>query len=122
MPIFQPKGKFTAESKTRVVKYREQIERSKYEKSFDSEDYESYLKSCDLRVEIREMQDGEINRVVETLQRTNQMNATMKRLGRDEVEIYKNDSNKFVHILKLGDKFGDYGIVGVCLSEKWNFT
>ena len=69
-----------------------------------------------MRLESRESHIDEIDRIYEIIQRTNQMNATLKRMSLQEVNNYFESQNKSAHIVKLGDKFGDYGIIGTALS------
>lgn len=70
-----------------------------------------------MRLEARTSNQSEIDRIFEILQRTNQMNATMKRLSLSQVKDYYLEDNKSAHIIKLGDKYGDYGIIGTALSS-----
>jgi len=117
--IFEPLGELTPEALDRVDKYRAEVNRSDYQESFsdDEQGFEQFLHSCELRLEVRLATGGEISRVSEILQRTNQMNATLKRLEAADVIAYHEDDTRAVHIVKLGDRFGDYGIIGTALSK-----
>ena len=116
-PNFHQLGNITAESSKRVDMYKSNKERAKLEATYGSDNFESFLMSCQMRLESRESNRGEIDRIYEILQRTNQMNATLKRLSLQEVNNYFESQNKSAHIVKLGDKFGDYGIIGTALSK-----
>ena len=118
--LFHPPGDLTSEARERVERYLDDASRSASQSTFagDAEGFERFLHSCSLRVEVRPASPSELSRVAELLQRTNQMNATLKRLSsRDVVALHERDDGA-VHVVKLGDKFGDYGIIGTSLVER----
>jgi FkbH-like protein len=117
LPIFHPLGDFTEENLTRVQKYKENIKRNSVQKKFGKDKFEEFLLSCKMRLEVRIAEPSELNRVAEILQRTNQMNATLLRMSSNEIQKYMRDEDKSVHIIKLGDKFGNYGIIGTSLCK-----
>jgi len=122
LPIFHQGGNITLESSKRVDMYKSNTKRSKAEKKFGTANFENFLMDCDMRLETRQSNSDELDRIFEIIQRTNQMNATLKRLSLQESNKYFNDKNKTSHIVKLGDKFGDYGIIGTALSRIENET
>jgi FkbH-like protein len=73
---------------------------------------ESYLAGLQMKVEIREPHENELPRVAQLTQRTNQFNLSLKRRTLEEVNALAGDSS--VLIVKARDRFGDYGLVGVC--------
>ena len=117
LPIFQLSGDLTAESVSRVERYKEDTNRIQEQDSFGSDRFEVFLMQCQMRLETRLSQATEYARVAEMFQRTNQMNATMKRADLAQVEKTGTAENGAVHVVKLGDKFGDYGIIGASLSR-----
>ena len=122
LPIFHQGGNITSESSKRVEMYKSNTKRTKAEKKFGIGNFENFLMDCDMRLETRQSNSDELDRIFEIIQRTNQMNATLKRLSLQESNKYFNDKNKTSHIVKLGDKFGDYGIIGTALSRIENGT
>jgi FkbH-like protein len=74
---------------------------------------EDYLASLDLEVEIREPGDSEWPRVAQLTQRTNQFNLSLKRRTVEEVKALATDSS--VWIIKARDRFGEYGLIGLCI-------
>lgn len=129
MTQFVPFGEFSEDSITRVQKYKEQAFRQEAEKVIIEENrsYEEFLKDSNLILRIRRPKEGEISRVIELLQRTNQLNATLKRTELNELlNFYNNTKNFLIYSVFLEDKFGDYGMIGVCIVEKlekhWNIN
>ena len=118
--LFQPRGDLSVESLERVDKYREENARTEYQTSFseDRSGFEAFLHKAQLRLELRPARAAEISRVADLLMRTNQMNATLKRLDATEALAFHERPDRSVHIVKLGDKFGDYGIIGTALTER----
>ncbi len=117
---FQIFGGKTNNSKSeRVVQYQQQESRKLEEHKFSDGSYSEFLKSCNLQIELRNPSLGEISRVAELLQRTNQLNATLRRSSEDDLKDYFTINEKYeIIIAKLKDKFGDYGLIGVIISEK----
>jgi FkbH-like protein len=76
---------------------------------------EEYLTSLDLEIEVREPLEGEWTRVAQLTQRTNQFNLSLRRRT---VEELRSLSDCTVLILKARDRFGDYGLVGLCIVHK----
>lgn len=117
---FQPYGDLTPEAADRVEKYRQEGSRATFQATFagTATGFEEFLHQCQMRLEARLVRDSEISRAAELLQRTNQLNATLKRLEVHDVQMFHRDSERAVHIVKLGDRFGDYGMIGTALSER----
>ncbi len=116
-PIFHPYGDITSDTGNRFQLYKDESKRKEVEGSFEERDFESFLHSCGLRLEIRSAMNDDLPRVSELIQRTNQMNATLKRF--DLLEIRKKFSSESdqIFITKLGDNFGDYGIIGTAICS-----
>lgn len=127
MPEFIPYGQFSQVSADRVQKYKEQSLRDEARQQITESDhsYQEFLESSELAIELRRPEKGELSRVLELLQRTNQLNATLKRTEQDDLMLYyDNDQDYGIYCVFLNDKFGDYGMVGVCiihhLSTSWD--
>jgi FkbH-like protein len=71
-----------------------------------------------MRMSVRRATTVDIDRVVEVIARTNQLNATRLRLNRADVVGRLNDGNHFAAVVELRDDFGDFGIVGVLIAEQ----
>ena len=126
-PAFEPLGEVTSEASSRVRKYKEQAERQALEKEYKEGAYEDFLLKCQLELTLRAPLAGEISRVYELIQRTNQLNATMRRTTISDLQECFNKLDRYAfQIALLKDRFGDYGIIGVLIAEKgarhWTIT
>jgi len=117
MPQFMAYGDLTEDSSKRVDRYKEETSRKKTQNNFGADRFEDFLHQCDMRLEARICTIDELSRSAEILQRTNQMNATLKRADLTLIKKFYNSNNHNVHIIKLADKFGSYGIIGTALTR-----
>jgi len=109
-------GAVTPESKARRQMYREAIVREETAQSY-GEDYLTFLRDCEIHVEIRRDRPDDFDRIVELVQRTNQLNFSGRKYGREEITaILGEDRDR--HVVVCRDKFGSYGTVGFCLSSR----
>jgi len=100
------------EDKKRSEMYQAEIKRERYKtKSIDTS---TYLKSLEMEITISIVSKLQIARVSQLTQRTNQFNLTTKRYTEADIRNFIK-SGDFVFYLSLKDKFGDYGITGVCI-------
>lgn len=80
---------------------------------------EEFLKSLDMSVEIKYADAFTTPRITSLINRTNQFNLTARRYTQFEVEEMITKPDKFqVYSLRVSDKFGDEGIVGVAIIRK----
>jgi len=81
------------------------------------ESYGDYLKSLEMRGEIRPFSPAYIRRIAQLTNKSNQFNLTSVRYTAAQIEeISKSD--KYVHLYgRLSDKFGDNGVVSVIIGE-----
>jgi FkbH-like protein len=108
-------GAVTPESKARRQMYKEAEAREVAAQSF--EDYTAFLKSCDIRVAIRPDRPSDFDRIAELVQRTNQLNFSGRKYGRDEIAAILRDPARERFVVDVADKFGSYGTVGFCLAS-----
>lgn len=101
----------SSESKDRRNSYKlmEQMQTEQEEWEGDINDF---LKSCELKGSISKPNDSNIERCHELLQRSNQLNASGRRLTFEELQTMVNSSDNASFVLNASDKFGEYGIVG----------
>ena len=81
------------------------------------EDLEKYYHSLEMVVEIRIADDFSIPRIAQLTQKTNQFNLTTKRYSEADIKGFVEGGDSDVITLKLADRFGDYGTVGVCILK-----
>ena len=96
--------------RTRLKQYKILEERLKDRETANSND--DFLRSCDIHVSLVPAAGGDLSRVNELINRTNQLNFTKKRCSLEEIaSLLANPgvSNTLVHVR---DRYGDYGAVG----------
>ena len=78
----------------------------------------NFLRQCNIKVQIEYDIASNIDRAIELINRTNQLNYTKRRLPEDIIEARKillaevNAFNRQAGLIKVIDKYGDYGFVG----------
>lgn len=103
----------STEDKNRTAMYREEIARRNLQ--VQTTDMKAYLKSLKMEIDISFADEFSIPRIAQLTQKTNQFNLTTKRYSEDDIKILANSDQSDVIYLKLKDRFGDSGIVGVCI-------
>ncbi len=105
----------TEEDQNRTKMYQENAQRQHYlEQSFSLKDF---LKGLQLRVEIMEVTDDQLSRVSQQTLRTNQFNFTTIRRSENEVKDFLKSKHGACLVVRVVDRFGDYGLVGVLMYE-----
>jgi FkbH-like protein len=75
---------------------------------------ESYLCALELKVTLREARDEDLPRISQLLLKTNQFNLSLKRRTLPETRALLPEYD--IWVLSVSDRFGDYGMVGVCIT------
>ena len=111
----------TEDSRKRRRYYRsESLRRTASEKGNFS-DYKAFLRDCGYVVDLLSPStDDQWERCIELFQRTNQLNASGRRLTREDLLAIKNDSAKTITALRCRDRYGEYGIVGCFILDRSN--
>ena len=112
LPELQPKF-VTEESKSRTQYYLEEKQRNSEAKTLNREDF---LKNCDFRISVNKIEPHEISRVTELIERTNQLNTSIRRYSQSEVVALSRDADCEIFTVHVSDKFGKYGLVGACIA------
>lgn len=110
-------GEVTRESRARRLMYREAGEREAAALTF-GDDYLEFLRSCAIEVTVRPERPGDRERVHELVQRTNQLNFSGRKYERLELERLLAEPGLEGHVISCRDRYGDYGLVGFCLSRR----
>jgi len=80
------------------------------------DDLELFLKSLEMEAIIQEIGPSNMERVVTMLGKTNQFNLTTRRHSRAQVQTMLQLRGSIPLALRLHDKFGDQGIIGLLLA------
>lgn len=106
--------KLTDDDFNRNASYQANKERKVLESSFT--DITAFLKSLEMEVTIKEIDDFSFPRAVQLIQKTNQFNVTTRRHSESDMKSFYNDRTYTILELSVKDKFGDYGLVGVAIT------
>ena len=112
----------TSEAATRRIKYVQEQERLE-EFAKTSASYQDFLVSCDIKLTLDALDEGNFERAFELTQRTNQLNYTGRRYERSDLQaLLKSDAATLTLILSCADRFGDYGVIGLAVLETRSWT
>ncbi len=101
------------EDRARGASYQAEAARRRLQA--DTGDLGSYLRSLEMRLEIALADPFAIPRVAQLTQKTNQFNLTTRRYSEEDIRRLADSPGADVISLKYRDRFGDSGIVGVCI-------
>jgi FkbH-like protein len=102
----------TEEDRQRTRMYQQNAERSRLEQG--ANDIGSFIAGLDLHIDIGTPSAGQIPRVSQLTQRTNQFNFTTIRRGESDIEQLGRAGLECLRA-NVSDRFGDYGLVGVMI-------
>jgi len=112
LPEFQPEF-ITNESKNRSKFYVQETERKEFQSTLTRDEF---LRQCRFKIEVERMQPYQVDRVTELIQRTNQLNTSIKRYTKNQIIFFSQNRGCDIFTVSVSDKFGDYGLVGVCIG------
>ncbi len=110
-----PATRATEEAKRRTEMYREAAARR--EATSATLDYGAMMRSLELKVGWRRAVAGDLERLNELVNRTNQFNTTTTRYTQAELAQLIRDEGRDVFVATLSDKFGSLGVVGVAITR-----
>ncbi len=92
------------------------VERKRRELQQTAGSMEDYLRSLEMRADVREIDEADLMRVVQLLGKTNQFNLTTRRHGREDVLRLISASDAIGLTVRVEDRFGDHGLIGVLIA------
>jgi FkbH-like protein len=108
----------TSEAASRRRMYVEEEERAAAAEALAPDSYEDFLRSCEMRIEISHLDPESTQRAYELAQRTNQLNIWTTRYTLSQIQdLVDGGSNRRAFTIRAADRFGSYGIVGLCVFE-----
>lgn len=114
-PDFQPEH-VTEEASKRRHLYQAEWQRQQAEEEF-TEGRQAFLESLDLVMELRPATDADLARASELTVRTHQLNSTGVTYSTEELRELSLSPTHQVRLATLRDRFGDYGIIGLAVTE-----
>ena len=100
----------------RTQMYKANAQRVQAAQSFGN--YEDYLRSLDMKAEIKPFSAVYMARIAQLTNKSNQFNLTTKRYTQAEIEAAAADPSRVTLYGKLTDKFGDNGVVSVMIGRQ----
>lgn len=94
----------------RLAQYR--VLEQKMQFQAKSASNEEFLSQSHIRVSIKYDCNNHVDRIVELIQRSNQLNFTKLRSSEDEIRAILADASSSCAYVEVCDDFGDYGIIG----------
>lgn len=107
----------TAESVARRSMYQVEASRQTVAQGF-GQDYMSFLRHCNIVLNIRPLTNENLDRAHELTQRTNQMNFSGSRYTRELLEQIAASANLDTFVLDCEDRFGSYGVIGFSIVDR----
>jgi FkbH-like protein len=103
----------SAEDRRRTEMYHAERKRQTLSKSFTS--VEQFLGSLEMVAEVGEADPTTLGRITQLVNKTNQFNLTTRRHSQADLDAMARDSSHLIAWLRLHDRFGDQGLVGVAI-------
>jgi FkbH-like protein len=113
-PVFE-RLSLTDEDRDRGRMYAEQRARAELQSSAAS--LEDFYRSLQMEVDIATVQPETIPRAAQLTQKTNQFNLTTRRYSEQQIADIARDPHCRVYAIRVKDRFGDNGIVGVAVTR-----
>ena len=107
--------KITGEDQKRAGMY--QSEKRRREEQNQSLSMDDFLQGLELKMDLRLMDREELARVAQLTQRTNQFNLSTIRRTEEEIEALRSGLGTECRVIEASDRFGEYGIVGVLITQ-----
>lgn len=79
-------------------------------------DATEFLRSLGLKVRVHVNEPQLIARISQMTQKTNQFNLTTKRYTEGDISVFLKGNTSHVFALDAADRFGEYGITGLCIA------
>ena len=97
---------------SRLKQYRQLEQKVLDQQQFTAGSNEDFLRQCQIRVRIEHDCSAQFNRLLEMIQRTNQLNFTKQRLDADSLRQILADPRFDCGYVRVADRYGNYGIAG----------
>ena len=111
----------TSEDATRTKMYKQNIERENFRREAQKSErvsFSDFLQSLEMKIEIDQISPENLSRASQLTKRTNQFNASTKRRSEQELREFLHEDNQSGFIVRVSDRFGDYGFVGLVLTKQ----
>ena len=121
MPMFTVEH-LTEEASRRREFYQAEAQRQAVERDWSGKRLD-FLRSCQITLTLRPAAPGDVARIAELVERTNQLNTAAHQLSKDDIISRTGAPDYRLTVAEMSDRFGDYGTVGVLihrqLGQEW---
>jgi FkbH-like protein len=76
---------------------------------------QEFMNELQLKLDLSRAESDDLGRVAQLINKTNQFNLTTIRRTVEEIRVLANSPDYRVYVLRVWDKFGDYGLTGVVI-------
>lgn len=111
------RGSVSADAAARRQYYKESMQREQCLSQW-SGNYLGFLRSCEIKLNVRLYETGDFQRVAELVQRTNQLNFSGCRHARADLAGFLADGSLEKYVLTCEDRYGTYGTIGFALVSR----
>lgn len=101
---------------TRLAQYKILEKKNKHKEEL--KDDLKFLHLSNIQVEIKSFVEDDLDRILEMIHRTNQLNFTKKKIDKNELLDILNDNNYKKGVVFCKDNYGDYGCIGFYALNK----
>ena len=108
-------GQVTTEDQQRTRLIQQEAQRKAQQQS--ASNLTEYLHDLQLQVEMRFATEQDLPRVAQLTQKTNAFNLSLRRRSLDEIKMMEQTGYSIL-VLNAKDRFGDYGLIGLCIYQK----
>ena len=114
-PLFE-RLTLSQEDRRRGQMYETQRQRNELQQSAGS--LEDYYHSLEMEAEVAQVSPATLARVAQLTQKTNQFNMTTRRYSEQQIGEFAASADCQVFSVRVTDRFGDSGIVGVAITRQ----
>jgi len=93
------------------------VERERRSSQASVASVDDWLKTLNVKVTCEVVNDQNMQRTIQLLNKTNQMNLTTRRLTEQELRDWLADERRQLWTMRISDKFGDLGLTGICSMQ-----
>ena len=105
----------TREDQERTELYRQEFRRRALQE--ETRTFSDFIENLELMVEIAPLDSEDVKRASQLTLRTNQFNFTTRRIDAGEMQSLLRAGEQTIRTVKVRDRFGDYGFVGLLIAE-----
>jgi len=109
------KGSISDEDRQRTQMYATERQRAQLKRTVGSLD--EWLQNLDIQVTVEALEDANLSRVTQLLNKTNQLNLSTRRLTSPELVTWTSGEAHRFCAIRVSDKFGDAGLTGILSTE-----